>query len=111
MTDEAKRRAEIARLNDEFRHTGEGGRLYMTHDIDALSVIEKLMLLTEVRYFAEFTPDNDPHGEHDCAVLTFQGHRVIWKIDYLPANGAVEADPANPNTVVRMLVVMMAHEY
>ena len=41
MTDEAKRRAEIARLNDEFRRTGEGGRLYMTHDIDALSVVEK----------------------------------------------------------------------
>lgn len=108
---EAERRAEIARLNDQFRFTGRGGRLFMTAGIDALPVIEKLLILTEVRYFAEFTPDNDPHGEHDCAVLTVRGKRIIWKIDYLPANGFDEADPVREETVLRVLTVMLAEEY
>ena len=87
------RRVVIARLNDEFRFTGKGGQLYMTAGIDALSVIEKLIILGEVRCFNAFTPDNDPHGEHDCAVLTCGGRRIIWKIDYLPADVVEEPDP------------------
>ncbi|MBB3955942.1 DUF3768 domain-containing protein [Novosphingobium sediminicola] len=108
---EAERRAEIARLNDVVRFSGKGGRLFMTSGFDALSAIEKLLILTEVRCFDAFTPDNDPHGEHDCAALTFGEHRIIWKIDYLPANGFEEADPADPETVLRVLTVMLAEEY
>lgn len=108
---EAVRRAEIARLNDAFRNTYYGGRLYMTAGFDALSATEKLLILREIRYFNAFTPDNDPHGEHDCAVLTYGVHRIIWKIDYLPANGAKEADPAIAETVIRVLTVMLAEEY
>ena len=108
---EVERRAEIARLNDAFRFSGKGGQLYMTAGIDALPTIEKLLILTEVRCFDAFTPDNDPHGEHDCAVQDFGERRIIWKIDYLPANGFEEADPANPATTLRVLTVMLAEEY
>lgn len=108
---EAERRAEIARLNDAFRFTGKGGRMFMTAGFDALSIIDKLMILTEVRHFADFNADNDPHGEHDCAVLTVGEHRIIWKIDYLPANGAEQADPTDPETALRILTVMLAEEY
>ncbi len=108
---EAVRRAEIARLNDAFRFTGKGGRMFMTAGFDALSLTDKLLILTEVRHFADFNADNDPHGEHDCAVVTLGAHRIIWKIDYLPVNEADEADPANPETTVRILTVMLAEEY
>ena len=105
------RRVVIARLNDEFRFTGKGGQLYMTAGINALSVIEKLLILTEVRCFNAFTPDNDPHGEHDCAVMTFGERRIICKIDYLPANGFDEADPVYEETVLRVLTIMLGEEY
>lgn len=108
---EMKRRAAIARLNDEFRSTGEGGRMHITAGFDALSVLEKLSILKEVRHFSDFNADNDPHGEHDCAVMTVGEHRIIWKIDYLPANGSEEADPADPRTVLRLFTVMLAEEY
>lgn len=105
------RRAEIARLNDEFRLTGKGGEMFMTQGIAALSLADKLLILTEVRYFSDFTPDNDPHGEHDCAALTVRGHQVIWKIDYLPTDGVLWVHPGNPDTVRRVLVIMLAEEY
>lgn len=108
---EAKRRAEIARLNDEFRFTGKGGEMFMTSGIAALPLADKLLILTEVRYFADFTSDNDPHGEHDCAALTVRGHEVIWKIDYFPSEGVLWANPDNPDTTPRALVIMLAEEY
>lgn len=111
MRGRAERRAEIARLNDEFRFTGQGGEMFMTSGIAALPLADKLLILTEVRYFADFTPDNDPHGEHDCAVLTVRGHKVIWKIDYLPDDGVLWADPSAPDAPRRVLVIMLAEEY
>lgn len=111
MIDDFERRATIARLNDEFRFTGKGGEMFMTTDIAALPLADKLLILTEVRYFAEFTPDNDPHGEHDCAVLTVCGRKVVWKIDYLPAEGIIQADPTSPETTHRALTIMLGEEY
>ena len=111
MTDDVVRRATIARLNDEFRFTGKGGEMFMTMGIAALPLAEKLLILTEVRYFADFTPDNDPHGEHDCAVLTVLGHKVVWKIDYFPAEGINEVDPTNLDTTQRALTIMLGEEY
>ena len=32
--------------------------------------------------FSEFTPDNDPHGEHDFGSFTLVGREFFWKIDY-----------------------------
>lgn len=106
-----ERRAEIARLNDEFRFTGKGGEIFMTQGIAALPLADKLLILTKVRYFSDFTPDNDPHGEHDCAALTVRGHEVIWKIDYLPTEGTLWAHSGDPDEMRRVLVIMLAEEY
>lgn len=108
---DAERRAEIARLNDHLRLTGQGGEVFITQGIAALSLSHQLAILAAVRRFDAFTPDNDPHGEHDCAVLEAGGHRVIWKIDYLPRHEGKDPDPADPATVVRILAVMLAEEY
>lgn len=108
---EAERRAEIARLNDAFRFTGKGGEMFMTQGVAALPLSDKLLILADVRYFHAFTPDNDPHGEHDCAVLEVRGHKVIWKIDYVPLNDGQECDPAVSHTVMRILTIMLAEEY
>jgi hypothetical protein len=111
LTCKGEGRAEIARLNDEFRLTGKGGEMFMTPGIAALPLADKLLILTEVRYFSDFAPDNDPHGERDCAGLTVRGHEVIWKIDYLPVEGMLGVGPDNARTIRRVLVIMLAEEY
>lgn len=42
---ERDRRAEIARLNDLFRSTGQGGEVFMTQGIGALPMLERLHIL------------------------------------------------------------------
>ena len=32
--------------------------------------------------FTAFSRDNDPYGEHDCAILTVDGVKIMFKIDY-----------------------------
>lgn len=108
---DAERRAEIARLNDHLRLTEQGGEVFITQGIAALSVSEKFAILAAVRRFDAFTPDNDPHGEHDCAVLEAGGHRIIWKIDYLPRQAEQDPDAALPETVTRVMTIMLAEEY
>jgi Protein of unknown function (DUF3768) len=35
-----------------------------------------------VARFDAFTPDSDPHGEHDFRLLTVEGRACLFKIEY-----------------------------
>ncbi|MGP7794602.1 DUF3768 domain-containing protein [Sphingomonas sp. CLY1604] len=107
------RRAEIARLNDHFRGTGEDGWTFLSAGVAALPISAKDAIIRAVRLFRDFTPDNDPYGEHDCAILTVGKHRITWKIDYRPRAGChgVDPDVADPRTVRRIMTIMLAEEY
>lgn len=113
MTDERERAARIAALNDRFRTTFAGGRVYMTAGVDALSPEAKAAVTAKVMTFADFTADNDPYGEHDFGAIEHGGKRFFWKIDYYDARdpdlGA--EDPTNPATTERALTIMLAEEY
>jgi hypothetical protein len=75
--------------------------------IDDLSAV-----LDAVQTFDEFTPDNDPHGEHDCALLTVAGHRVMFKIDYYDSSMiGGSPDPSDPAITYRVLTMLLASEY
>lgn len=39
-------------------------------------------LLQAVRTFDNFTPDNDPYGEHDLGSVDWHNEKTYWKIDY-----------------------------
>lgn len=102
----------IRALNDVLRTTGIGGRILMTAGIAALPEAEAAAILNAVRTFTDFNPDNDPHGEHDCAVLTAAGQRVIFKIDYYDkAMTYLSPDPSDPKQTCRVLTVMLSSEY
>lgn len=112
MLDET-RRAVIARLNDRFRYSGEDGWTYLSRGVAALPIAVKDEIIRAVRLFDAFTPDNDPHGEHDCAALTIGQCRIIWKIDYYPRDRTSQSDPdpAAPNATLRVMTIMLAEEY
>ena len=69
----------VAGLNDAFRRSGCG--IVVTEGVQVLDDLSGL--IDEVRWFSEFTEDNDPYGEHDFGSLMWQDQKIFWKIDYL----------------------------
>jgi len=99
-------------LNDAFRRTGDGGHILFTAGVSGLGVAFSHQALALVRTFDAFTPDNDPHGEHDFGSVDHNGERISWKIDYYDAACKfVSKDPADPTKTTRVLTIMLAEEY
>jgi len=102
----------IQKLNDAFRRTGEGGRILFTQGVSSLGVAFSHQALALVQRFEDFTPDNDPHREHDFGSFTLHGHKLFWKIDYYDqACEFGSEDPADPVRTTRVLTIMLASEY
>lgn len=106
-------RAEAIRsLNDRFRQTLQGGRALVTRGVLAHGDAFAQRAIAAVQTFAAFTPDNDPHGEHDFGAVEIDGVRVFFKIDYYDLSElAGSPDPADPNVTVRVLTIMLAEDY
>lgn len=102
----------IRELNDVFRTTWLNGKVLMTSGIKSLPDAIQSSIVEAVQKFDAFTPDNDPHGEHDFGSVIIEGHRVFWKIDYYdPTAQYGSEDPANPAVTKRVLTIMLAEEY
>ena len=102
----------IRDLNDAFRQNFSGGRIMLTEGITALESDVQAMVLRKVATFDAFTPDNDPHGEHDFGSFDFQGRKIFWKIDYYsPDLQGGSEDPGDPAKTTRVLTIMLAEEY
>ena len=62
--------------------------------------------------YKDFTPDNDPHGEHDFGAFTVSGEKLFWKIDYYALDMLHGSEnPADPTATKRVLTLMLASEY
>jgi hypothetical protein len=83
--------------NDDFRTTGRGGQLLFSRGISELPRADRAAILERVRTFDDFTPDNDPRGEHDYGSSEHAGLKIYWKIDYYDTT--------------RVLTVRLAKEY
>jgi hypothetical protein len=74
----------------------------VTSGIQALGTEGAARVLAAVAGFDAFTGDNDPYGEHDCAILT----------DYYDRDLAYHSpDPSDPTVTERVMTVMLASEY
>lgn len=102
----------IRELNDLLRTTMIGGKVLVTHGITTLPEHVQCSIFEQVQTFTDFTPDNDPHGEHDFGAFTIKGQKVFWKIDYYALDMMHGSeDPANPLVTKRVLTIMLADEY
>lgn len=106
------RSSHIRALNDTLRQTGRGGRLMLTAGVAALPATDIADIVAATASFDAFSEDNDPWGEHDCAVVDTASHRIIWKIDYYDSSMTCgSADPADDAITTRVLTIMLAEEY
>jgi hypothetical protein len=104
--------ARIRELNDQLRCKGIGGRIVITRGIEVLGADSVRNVLAAVARFDDFTEDNDPWGEHDCAVLTVDGRRVLFKIDYFDRDLQFHSpDASDPGVTERVLTIMLSEEY
>ena len=111
MEQTTERAGEIARLNDAFRATFVGGRVFLTQGVAALDERTSHLLLNGVRT-AQPDPGDDPWGERDFGTLDITGIRFFWKIDYYALDSeALSPDPADPAVTRRVLTIMRADEY
>jgi hypothetical protein len=102
----------IRRLNNLLRTTFLTGWVLLTQGVMTLNQADRDAILTNVREFDVFTPDNDPHGEHDFGAFTHGETRFFWKIDYYaPDMQHHSENPADPAQTRRVLTVMLADEY
>ncbi|MGH6673788.1 MAG: DUF3768 domain-containing protein [Xanthobacteraceae bacterium] len=104
--------AKIRELNDALRSLTGEGRIVFTAGISALPSPQQAEIVNRVFAFSDFTPDNDPHGEHDFGRIEFAGTSIFWKIDYYDRDLKFGSpDPADEAVTTRVLTVMLAEEY
>ena len=84
----------------------------MTATVQSLPPDTVALALSKMRAFNDFTPDNDPHSEHDFGSFDLAGEKFFCKIDYyqLSMEGGSE-DASDPKKTTRVLTLMLAEDY
>ena len=109
----------IRELNDALRTCADpilrliiNGQLVITRGIHELGDAFFKNAVAAVRAFNNFTPDNDPHGEHDMAFLDVDGKRIFFKVDYYDSEMQYHSpDPADAGVTRRVLTIGLASDY
>ncbi|PSM16684.1 DUF3768 domain-containing protein [Nitratireductor sp. StC3] len=106
-------RLTIAELNDNFRKAFAPGTVVATRGVMALPEKVRERIVRKVRSFDDFTPDNDPHGEHDFGMIRDpDAGNIFWKIDYYDLDCEMGSpDPSDAAVTRRVLTIMLASEY
>ncbi|MEN0653389.1 DUF3768 domain-containing protein [Hyphobacterium sp. WM6] len=111
MTNDCKC-AQIRALNDEFRTTGQGGKIFITSGLRNRGDGFLERCFQRMREFTDFSEDNDPYSEHDFGSFEIEGETIFWKIDYYdPTMQFASEDASQPEITKRVLTVMLAEEY
>ncbi len=119
MTDTQPSTAAIRELNDAVRtaDTAIGallanGQLVITRGVAACGWDFVDRAVAAVRHFSDFTPENDPYGEHDFGAFDLDGLRLNWKIDYFDRELRYGSDdPSDAEKTRRVLTILLAEEY
>jgi len=104
----------IRELNDAFRTSFDQklGKAVLTSGVNSLPDDVRAMAIRKTATFDAFSPDNDPHSEHDFGNFEIAGRRFFFKIDYYDRNLEFGSeDPSDPEKTTRVLTLMLAEEY
>lgn len=104
----------IAKLNDELRINGIGGKSLCTTEFNELSEEVKLKACLALQNFEDFNKNNDPYGEHDRAIVKVPELKKAFefKIIYLERGLNCAFDSyalADPEATERVIIVDVAH--
>ena len=104
--------AAIRALNDRARQSFTGCHVAITAGIAKLSHDAVYQIFDRIKAYDDFTPANDPYGEHDFGSFHWGEHQVFWKFDYYDVDYTIHSlDPADETITARVLTVMLAQEY
>ena len=104
--------AKVRELNDALRCRSRDGKIFVTRGVTELGIGVLPEVMKAIAAFDDFTPANDPYGEHDYAAVLVGTHKVYWKIDYYDrAMQYGSPDPADPTVTTRVMTVFLASEY
>ena len=103
----------IRRLNDALRQgKAEFASVLLTEGVRALGDSQIPQIVRAVAEYEDFTPENDPHGEHDFGAFDIADEQLFFKIDYFDRRMKTHSpDAANPAVTHRVLTIMLAREY
>ena len=87
-----KTRDRIRELNNAFRTSFDAklGQVMLTTGVNSLPSDVRAMAIRKTATFDAFTPDNDPHGEHDFGNFELAGRRFFVSIRHAPQGKADE---------------------
>jgi Protein of unknown function (DUF3768) len=69
-------------------------------------------IIERIAAFDDFCQADDPHEEHDLGSFETEGQTIIFKIDCFDTDLKYQSpDPTNAVVTVRVMTVMLAHEY
>ena len=112
MSDAESKTSRIRALNDQLRSSFVGGQVLMTRGIDALDERLRAEIIAAVMEYDGFDEDNDPHHEHDFAMVQVQSLKIIFKIDYYDLRMKfMSPDPSDPAVTRRVLTIMLLSDY
>lgn len=115
--------AAIAAQNDAFRRLAclgiapdqpVRGRMHVTRSLMEAGDGFMAEAVKATGEFETFEAENDPEGWHDFGAITIRGETVFWKIDMFEADSDFRygaETPENPATTMRILTIMMAHDW
>ena len=102
----------IRELNDIFRKSFFGGRVFITEGVRALGPDFESNCVEQVQTYSNFAEGDDPYNEHDFGVFRVQTRKCFWKIDYYDSEMEWGSEnPADPIQTTRVLTIMLAEEY
>jgi hypothetical protein len=102
---------QIRQENDKLRKkliNSPSSRIILTPTVNESLDLDKI--LETVRNFDSFNGDNDPHDEHDCAIVIVNNEKYMFKIDYYDLNLEYGVDPQEEDCI-RVLTIMHVSEY
>ncbi len=72
----------------------------------------KASALVKLAEFDDFTPENDPHSEHDFLSFEHSNRTFFRKCDYYNKEmDSRSEDPADPDKTIRVGTLMLAEDY